>query len=260
MGCSERCRNPLCLFETPTAFYNQMIKKPPLGLFVSATDTEVGKTYVTSLILRDLVKQGVRVGVYKPTASDCVSDGRQLVSEDAVALWEAAGRPLNLNAVCPQRFRAPLAPHLSAAAEGKQLDLDLLRKGIEVWADECDFIVVEGAGGLMSPVSEDEYIADVAYDLGYPLIVVAPNVLGVINQTLQTLITAACFRDGLDVAGIVLNDAQLFEGDLSIESNREQIANRAKAPVLTRVGYEATEFEDSIDWMALAKSETPATA
>ncbi len=103
-----------------------MLKKPPLGLFISATDTEVGKTYITSLIVRDLVRSGVRVGVYKPTASDCVPDGRQLISEDAVALWEAAGRPLNLDAVCPQRFRAPLAPHLSAEAEGRELDADMM--------------------------------------------------------------------------------------------------------------------------------------
>lgn len=231
-----------------------MLKKPPLGLFVTATDTEVGKTYVATLIVRELTRKGVRVGVYKPTASDCVSDGHQLISEDAVALWEAAGRPLNLEAVCPQRFRAPLAPHLSAQVEGRQLDTELMRNGAEVWADECDILIVEGAGGLMSPISDDEYIADIAYDLGYPLIVVAPNVLGVINQTLQTLITAACFRDGLDVAGIVLNDSQLFEGDLSIDSNRAQIESRAKAPVLTRVRYEATELEDEIDWMALARS------
>ncbi len=229
-----------------------MLKKPPRGLFVTATDTEVGKTYVTTLILKALSKSGYRVGVYKPTAGDCVSDGRQLISEDAVALWEAAGRPLNLNAVCPQRFRAPLAPHLAARSEGRELDTELLRSGIEVWAEECDIVVVEGAGGLMTPISEDEYTADLAYDLGYPLIVVAPNVLGVINQSLQTLITAACFRDGLPVAGLVLNDAQVFEGDVSIESNRAEIASRAMAPVLTRVTYEATEFEDEIDWMDLA--------
>ena len=96
-----------------------MFRKPPRGLFVTATDTEVGKTYVTSLIAKDLVAAGYRVGVYKPTASDCVFDGRQLISEDAVALWEAAGRPLSLEAVCPQRFKAPISPHISARSEGR---------------------------------------------------------------------------------------------------------------------------------------------
>ena len=221
-------------------------------MFITATDTEVGKTYVTTLIVKSLVLSGVRVGVYKPSASDCVSDGRQLISEEAVALWEAAGRPLNLDAVCPQRFRAPLAPHLSARSEGRVLDTELLRSGISVWADECDIVIVEGAGGLMSPISDDEYVADIAFDLGYPLIVVAPNMLGVINQTLQTLITASCFRDGLDVAGIILNDSQVFEGDMSVDSNQQEIASRSLAPVLSRLRYNAVEFEDKIDWMALA--------
>ncbi len=229
-----------------------MIRKPARGLFVTGTDTEVGKTYVGSIIVKSLREAGHRVGVYKPSAADCVSDGQDLVSEDAVALWEAAGKLGNLSDVCPQRFRAALAPHLAAKAEGKQLDPNQLRQGIEAWADNCDIVIVEGAGGLMTPVSDEEYIADLAFDLGYPLIVVAPNVLGVINQTLQTTITASCFRDGLDVAGIVLNDAQLIEGDISIESNLEEITKRCLAPVLGRLRFQAEAFDNAIDWFALS--------
>ena len=228
-----------------------MLNKPPRGLFVTGTDTEIGKTYVASLIVKVLRASGHKVGVYKPVASDCVSDGRQLISEDAVALWEAAGRPVSLDAVCPQRFQAPLAPHLSARNAGRELDPDLLRSGLEVWADECDFVVVEGAGGLMSPVTDDEYIADLALDFGYPLIVVVPNVIGAINQTLLTLISAACFRDGLPVGGVVLNDARMFDGDVSMDSNREEIELRAQAPVLTRLRYGVEEFDDVIDWTSI---------
>lgn len=230
-----------------------MLKKPPLGLFITGTDTEVGKTYVASLIAKELVAAGRRVGVYKPVASDCVSDGRQLVSEDAVALWEAAGRPLTLDAVCPQRFSAPLAPHLSARNEGREVDPELMRSGVTPWVDECEILIVEGAGGLMSPFSDEEYFADVAYDLGYPVIVVAPNSIGVINQSLSALITAACFRDGIPIAGVILNDARMFDGDVSMETNREQIASRAMAPVLTRLRYEGQSFDDQIDWMAVAQ-------
>ena len=230
------------------------MKKPPLGLFVTGTDTEVGKTWVASLIVRGLVESGHRVGVYKPVASDCIGDGTKIVSEDALALWEAAGRPLSLDAVCPQKFEAPLAAPLAARAEGRSIDSDLLREGISVWTDECDIVVVEGAGGLMSPVSEDEFVADIAADLGYPLIVVAPNVLGVINQSLQTLITAACFRDGLPVAGIVLNDTQILDGDVSIDSNQDEIARRTESPILGRVRYEAQTLDRKVDWMEIAKS------
>jgi dethiobiotin synthetase len=232
-----------------------MLKKPPLGLFVSGTDTEVGKTYVATMIIKSLVAAGHRVGVYKPVASDCVSDGSQLVSEDAVALWEAAGRPLSLDVVCPQRYQAPLAPHLSARQEGRMLDTKLMRTGISAWEDECDIVVVEGAGGLMSPISDDEYFADLAYDFGYPVLIVAPNMIGVINQTLSALITAACFRDGLNVAGVILNDARRFDGDVSMESNREQIDSRSFAPVISRMRYGSEAFDDEIDWMEVACTE-----
>lgn len=232
-----------------------MLKKPPHGLFLTGTDTEVGKTYVATLIVKELAAAGHRVGVYKPVASDCVSDGRQLVSEDAVALWEAAGHPLSLDAVCPQRFQAPLAPHLSARTEGREIDSELMRTGISAWSDECDIVIVEGAGGLMSPISDDEYFADLAYDFGYKVLVVAPNTIGVINQSLSALITAACFRDGIPMGGIILNDARMFDGDVSMETNREQIASRAMAPVLTRLRYEGQQFDDQIDWMAVAQDK-----
>jgi len=235
-------------FRYPVTMLSNL-KKPKLGLFVTGTDTEVGKTYVSTIIIRSLVGAGHRVGVYKPVASDAVSDGNALVSEDAVALWETAGRPLSLDAVCPQRFAAPLAPHLAARAECKEVDTRLLRTGISIWADHCDIVIVEGAGGLLSPFSDDEFVADLAMDFGYPLVVVAPNMIGVINQTLQTLLTAACFRDGLDVAGVVLNDVRRFDEDPSRDYNREQIASRAVPPVLTRLRYNAEAFDDTVDWM-----------
>lgn len=232
-----------------------MSKKPPIGLFVSGTDTEVGKTYVASLIVRDLINAGHRVGVYKPVASDCISDGRNLVSEDAVALWEAAGRPLSLDAVCPQRFQAPVAPHLSARQEGRELDVPKLYSGIEAWVDQCDILVVEGIGGLMTPIGESEFVANLACEFGYPMIVVTPNVIGAINQTLQTLITAACFGDGIPVGGVVLNDVRMFDGDLSMESNQEEISSRAVEPVLSRLRYEGESFDEAVDWMAIAKGK-----
>lgn len=231
-----------------------MLNKPPAGLFIAGTDTEVGKTYVATLIVKSLVAAGHKVGVYKPVSSDCISDGNQLVAEDALALWDAAGRIGRMEDVCPQRFRAPLAPHLSAKSEGKQIDTELLRTGISAWTDSCDIVVVEGSGGLMSPVSDDEYTADLVFDFGYPMVLVTPNVLGAINQTLQTLITASCFRDGIDIAGIVLNDAQIFEGDISIDSNHQEIARRTEIPVLERVKYEQPKI-DEINWFELAQTQ-----
>ncbi|MEZ6096957.1 MAG: dethiobiotin synthase [Pirellulaceae bacterium] len=231
-----------------------MLSKPKHGLFITGTDTEVGKTYVGSLIVKSLASAGYRVGAYKPVASGCISDGRSLFSEDAMALWDATGRNGTTDQVCPQRFKAALAPHLAAQAEGRAIDGEALRTGIEVWNDQCDIVVVEGVGGLMSPISADEYVADLALDLGYPLVIVVPNMLGAINQTLQTLITASCFRDGLPIAGIVINDLQDFESDVSVDSNEQQIASRTDVPILARAGYHADALDREVDWFALSST------
>ena len=230
-----------------------MTAQPQLGLFITGTDTGVGKTYVAALIAAALVEAGRRVGVYKPVASGCRREGDLLVSDDALALWQAAGRPETLEAVCPQCFAAPLAPHLAARAEGKEVDADLLLDGISYWQTRCDIVLVEGAGGLMSPLADDVYTADLALDLGYPLIVVSPNVLGTINQTLQTLITAATFRDGLEVAGIVLNDLAASAADPAAQSNESELAARAAPPILAHVPWQAKRIDDAVDWAELAR-------
>jgi dethiobiotin synthetase len=228
-----------------------MLAKPPRGLFITGTNTGVGKTYVACLIARRLVAEGTRVGVYKPAASGCIEGDGRLVSEDAFALWEAAGRPGELHDVCPQRFRAPLAPHLAARAEGKEIDVSLLRSGLSRWRGRCDVVLVEGAGGLMSPLSDDDYVADLVYEFGYPLVIVAPNVLGVINQTLQTLVTAAAFADGLQVAGVVLNSLSPNQDDPSSATNLAELKKRCGPPVLTEVDPSGG-FTTPVDWLALS--------
>ncbi len=229
------------------------------GLFITGTDTGVGKTYVAALIARSLAASGRRVGVYKPAASGCLRDAHNgLVSEDAVALWEAAGRPADLERVCPQRFAAPLAPHLAARAEGRELDAGLLRDGLDYWRSCREIVLVEGAGGLMSPLGDDEYVADLAADLGFPLIVVSRNILGTINATLQTLITASVYRGGLKVAGLVLNHpAPPSADDISLATNRTELAARCTAPLLASAAFGANALDGEVDWWKLANS--PAT-
>ncbi len=224
------------------------------GLFITGTDTGVGKTYVAALIARHLAVEGRKVGVYKPAASGCVQQAGVLVSDDAVALWEAAGRPGELQQVCPQLFRAPLAPHLAARAEGREIDAALLREGLNYWLDRSDILLVEGAGGLMSPMGDDEYVADLAEEFGFPLVVVSRNVLGTINQTLQTLITAAVFREGLPIAGVVLNHPLPPDADdVSLAQNRQELSHRCVPPVLAEVFWGADAMDSSVDWFSLAR-------
>jgi dethiobiotin synthetase len=119
--------------------------------------------------------------------------------------------------------------------------------------NSSEIVLVEGAGGLMSPVSDDDYAADLAFDFGFPLIVVAPNVLGVINHTLQTLITAATFRDGLDVVGVVLNHVKPpADEDPSVASNRTLLEQHSVPPILAELGWDADDFDTDVDWFELA--------
>jgi dethiobiotin synthetase len=231
-----------------------MMCKAIPGLFITGTDTGVGKTYVAALIARTLQTAGYRVGVYKPAASGCRTEGGTLVSDDALSLWEAAGRPGTLEQVCPQRFLAPLAPHLAAEAEGRRLDPRGLREGLDYWRPRSDVLLVEGAGGLLSPLGHAEYVADLALDFGFPLVVVARNALGTINHTLQTLLTAATYRGGLPVAGIVLNQSAPAAGDPSVATNRRELAARTRVPLVAEVAWQADRFDPAVDWLALAEA------
>ncbi len=228
-----------------------MTVQQPAGLFIAGSDTEVGKTYVTAQIAAALLATGKKVGVYKPAASGCdLVDGKR-VAADALTIWEAAGKPRSLEEVCPQYFEAPLAPPLAAEQEGRKVDPELLRSGIQCWQDNHDVVLVEGSGGLLSPISDEDFVADLAFEFGYPLIVVVPNQLGAVNQLLQTLVTATTFREGLAVAGIILNQQAGDGADQSSLSNRHLIQRHAIPPLLAEVEFQGS-LPSSIDWMALA--------
>lgn len=222
------------------------------GLFVAGTGTDVGKTYVAALIVRQLVAQGRRVGVYKPVASGCRRCGAEMISDDALALWHAAGSPGELEHVCPQRFAAPLAPPLAARAEGGRVDERRLLGGLDHWQRCSEIVVVEGVGGLLSPVSDTLYSADLAAACGFPLVIVAANVLGTINGTLQTFRTARGYGEGLNVAAVVLNDVGQTQRDPSAASNRMEIERRCQGATLTAVAWKGQSFARRIDWFDLA--------
>ena len=105
----------------------------------------------------------------------------------------------------------------------------------------------------MSPVSKDDYVADLADAFGFPLVVVSPNKLGTINATLQTLIAASCFREGLGITGVVLNNPAPPGNDASRSTNRQELAARCVPPILAEVAWQATDFDTQVDWFALAR-------
>ena len=193
-------------------------------LFVTGTDTSVGKSWVASLILRQLRNDDVRVGAYKPVCSgaEIGADGTRVWS-DLTVLADAIDWAGDLDAVCPQRFTDAVAPNVSAGLEGREVDDELLRTGIQRWEQTADYVVIEGAGGLLCPLSDHTTGAELAADLHAPLVIVAANRLGVINHTLLTVEVAR--SRGLTTAAVVLNCCEL-PGDVSdpsIDTNQNQL-------------------------------------
>lgn len=225
------------------------------GLFLTGTNTGVGKTHVGVMIVQALLAASVRIGVYKPVESGCRRDGDSLLAADAEQLWNAAGQPGDLSHVCPQRFEAALAPPQAAALEGQAVDCQLLRSGLDYWQARSDFVLVEGAGGLMSPLSAEDYNVNLATDLGLPLVIVAANELGVINATLQTIITARALSPKLPIAGVILNQTAEHADDASVLRNAAAIREHCDVPLLGTVGFGEREFTGEIDWLALAKRQ-----
>jgi dethiobiotin synthetase len=219
------------------------------GLTILGTDTEVGKTYVACQILASLAQQGVRAAAYKPVAS-----GVSILEEsDAFLLWMASGKRGELARVSPQQFSAAVAPPIAARLDGNRMvDEKLLLDGSLAWEGSCDFLVVEGVGGLMSPISWSMTNATLASWLGFPIMLVTANRLGVVNQVL-TALKAAQAMD-LVVRWVVLNE---LGRDLSIDSNQELLESFLKqvpnSPKLIRLQQGGTEFDSPFESGAVVR-------
>jgi dethiobiotin synthetase len=222
------------------------------GLFVAGTDTDVGKTRVAAALARELTAAGRRVGVYKPVASGW----NGAASSDAAALWEAAGRPGTLAEVCPQVFRAALSPPRAAALEGRCVDEELVRAGFSTAAANRDIVVVEGAGGLFSPLSERWLNVDLACLLGLPVVIVDSARLGAIGRTLAT--ARAARAAGATVVAVVLSQVAPPHGCADDPAGEERIARDSAADIerllarvpVARLRHEAPRVEPAIDWWA----------
>lgn len=227
------------------------------GLFITGTNTGVGKTVVTCHAARALRAAGSRVGVYKPACSGAERDpAGELVFDDVRQLSAAVDNAFPEDWICPQRFSAPLAPPSSARLEDRAVDPELLRSGAFRWQEEVDLLLVEGVGGLLCPLTESETVADLAGDLGLPLLVVASLELGTINHTLLTLEVARA--RGLAVAAVVMN-FNATEADPAVaEASLAEIGTRCHAPVLGPIRHQpgsrnGERFASDIDWMLLIR-------
>jgi dethiobiotin synthetase len=203
-------------------------------LFVTGTDTGVGKTWIGCGLVRALRAAGRGVVVRKPAESGCESRNGVLFPADAAALRSAAGSDESLDRVCPVQLEEPLAPGVAAARAGVVIDPKTIVREIAERAAETDAVVVEGAGGLLVPLWDRYFYADLARDLDAHVLLVVGARLGAINQTLLTLEVAAARR--LRVCGLVINHAHPSE-DAATRTLEATLRELATVPVLASVRH-----------------------
>lgn len=207
------------------------------GIFVTGTDTGVGKTHVGTRLVQALRAQGLRVAVRKPVESGCARGPQGLEPADARALRAAAGDWEPMEQVCRFRLRAPLSPERAARMEGLELRIDQLAAHCPGAADSPDFLLVEGAGGFYSPLAADGLNADLAQRLGLPVLLVVGDRLGCINHALLTL--EAVERRGLRTAAVVVN--RPGAEDSTGMDNAADLAERCRLPVFATPPGEAPQ-------------------
>jgi dethiobiotin synthetase len=227
------------------------------GIFITGTDTDVGKTVAGSAIARLLKERGVNVGVMKPVTSGCCEVDGQLVSEDAALLAWGAGITEPDPDITPYLLRQPLAPSLAAARDGVRIDFGRIRDAYARLAARHDFMIVEGAGGLMAPLAGGLLIADLVASLELPLLVVARPGLGTVNHTVLTCYAAR--QLGLTVRGVVIANYPDHPGAAE-QSAPHLIDSLAGAPLLGVFPHvTGDDPRDIVARLAAALAAEPAT-
>ncbi|OGB88115.1 dethiobiotin synthase [candidate division WOR-1 bacterium RIFCSPLOWO2_02_FULL_46_20] len=198
------------------------------GLFITATDTAVGKTFVTLLLAQKLIENGFDVGVFKPISCGPKKDN------DAVYLKKELGLKDPFNLINPIQLKLPLAPYVAAKSLKKKIDRKKIFRAYKKLSKLHEIVLVEGVGGALVPIAGDYYVADLIKELDIPTIIVARAGLGTINHTLQTVETLRALR--IPIMGIIMNG---YKGkELSEETNDEAISKLSKLSILAKIPWQ----------------------
>jgi dethiobiotin synthetase len=231
------------------------------SLFVTGTDTGVGKTIVAGAIANWFARRSYRVGVLKPVATGCERRREGLVSEDAEFLAHCADTAFPLDLVCPQTYAEPLAPSVAAERAGKPLDWSAIQRSIDLMSQGSDVLIVEGVGGIRVPMDEKYDVRDVASWLAAPVVIVARPALGTINHTLLTI--ESLRAKNIPIAGVVINRYTADPASVAEETSPRVIEKRGKAPILCVVPDEnpsgvklppgIVAAIETVDWAAIVE-------
>ena len=220
------------------------------GIFITGTDTEVGKTVVTAGILRYLRNAGIDAVPMKPASTGGEPGPKGLEAPDLLLQLAAAGLtppPEERAWMAPYVYEPACSPHLAGRMAGRYPEMPHIVDCLNALTQRHDVVVVEGAGGIYVPLDEDVTMLDLMRTLGFPVILVARRGLGTINHTLLSLETLR--RADLEVAGVVLNECDGVEEDFIRKDNAATIARFAHAPLIGNVGN-IQSADGQFDWEA----------
>lgn len=211
------------------------------GFFITGTDTEIGKTFVSSLLIKGLVEENLKVIGMKPIASGAkVLDGI-LKNEDALSLMKASNVDVDYQTINPYVFEPAIAPHLAAEDVGIEIDLEKIKTNFKTLEGMSDLVIVEGVGGWYAPLSLSTTVADLANSLQLPVILVVGMRLGCLNHSLLTM--QAIKQTGLPIAGWIAN--QVESNFSSVEKNISTLQQYLKdIPFLGSVPHQANISND----------------
>ena len=203
--------------------------------FIIGTDTNVGKTYVASALVRHFVNAGLKTIGMKPIASGCEKNQQgELLNEDVVALTAASNVHASLDMINPYRFVPAIAPHIAAEQADVDMRLEVISSAYQQLKSLAEVVIVEGAGGFLVPINQQQTLADLAVKLQLPIILVVGMKLGCINHALLTV--EAVQARGLKLAGWVANE---IEPNMPMfEENLTSLQQRISAPCLSVVRWQ----------------------
>jgi dethiobiotin synthetase len=203
--------------------------------FVIGTDTNVGKTYVASALVKHFAAIGLKTVGMKPVASGCeLNEKSVLINEDVTALISASNIIADLDLINPYRFAPAIAPHIAAEQAGVQIDLEVIQQAYAQLACLADVLIVEGAGGFCVPLNKTQTLADLAVLLNIPMILVVGMRLGCINHALLTV--EAIQARGLKLTGWIANEIE--PNFAMFDENLSSLQQRISAPCLSVVRWQ----------------------
>ncbi len=201
-------------------------KKVHKGIFITGTDTGVGKTFVTSGLITAFKEMGLSVCPMKPVETGCSMKNGSLIPKDTLRLIKVSKNEEPLDVINPYRFKLPLAPAVAAKLEGVVIKKQKILSAYKKLSRKYDMTIVEGSGGLMVPVYKQYLFVDLVKELSIPLIIVSRPGLGTINHTLLT--TEAAQNRGIYIPGIIIN--------YTINKRRKSLAEKTNPEIIKKLG------------------------